>query len=115
MRRYKNWYGFTKQRALLLTGNNFFYKEPKIKIIYKSYLELQEGSSRVSEIINNLYSKEGDASIEDIYKQLTWLANNRLPELVAALYVPYESAANMTAEEVKDILKQIQKSCWVFG
>ena len=33
-------------------------------------------------------SKEGDASIEDIYKQLTWLANNRLPELVAALYVP---------------------------
>lgn len=101
----KNWYGFTKQRALLLTGNNFFYKEPKVKILYKSYLELQEGSSRVSEIISKLYAKEGDTSIEDIYKQLTWLANNRLPELVAALYIPYESAANMTTEEVKDILK----------
>ena len=66
---------------------------------------MQEGSSRVSEIISNLYAKEGDTSIEDIYKQLTWLANNRLPELVATLYVPYESVVDMTSEEVKNTLK----------
>lgn len=100
----KNWYGFTEERALLLTGNKNFDKDRKTKILYTAYIDIKNGDSRVISLVNNLSEKYGLKA--DIYSNLTTLANEHLSETVAVLFTPFNSKEELTKEEVKKGLKE---------
>lgn len=101
----KNWYGFTAERALLISGNKYFDQDYKNRILYQAYWDLRDGSKRVLQAIENLYKKYGIEKGIDVYKKFTWLANNKTTETVAALYTPYNSALDLTAKEIHEVLK----------
>lgn len=101
----KNWYGFTAERALLISGNKYFDQDYKNRILYQAYWDLRDGSKRVLQAIENLYEKYGIEKGVDVYKKFTWLANNKTTETVAALYTPYNSALDLTAKEIHEVLK----------
>lgn len=81
----KYWLGFTKDRALLLTGNKFFEYDRNLKSLYRAYGELKTGSERIEKIVNGLYK----GSDTDIFAKFTELANNQRGDLIASLFVPY--------------------------
>ena len=101
----KNWYGFTAERALLISGNKYFDQDYKNRILYQAYWDLRDGSKRVLQAIENLYKKYGIEKGIDVYKKFTWLANNKTTETVAALYTPYNRALDLTAKEIHEVLK----------
>lgn len=102
----KNWYGFTDKRALLVSGNNFYYNDHKVKTLYTAYIALKNGNVRIKTIIEKLYNKLNHADKTNVFSKMTWLANNQIKELVAALYTPYNARVNITEEELQEDLKE---------
>ena len=99
----KNWYGFTDKRALLLTGNTKFSEDRKIKILYEAYLDLKNGDSKTTSIIENLANKFNISG--DIYNKLTELANNHIEETIASLFTPYNSKEELDKNALKESIE----------
>lgn len=99
----KNWYGFTDKRALLLTGNTKFSEDRKVKILYEAYLDLKNGDSKTTSIIENLANKFNISG--DIYNKLTELANNHIEETIASLFTPYNSKEELDKNALKESIE----------
>lgn len=72
--------------------------------MYNAYIDIKNGDSRVISLVNNLSEKYGLK--DDIYSNLTTLANEHLSETVAVLFTPFNSKEELTKEEVKKGLKE---------
>lgn len=115
----KNWYGFTNQRMVLLTGNALYRDKRKdsdtfaTKQLVNIYGLLRAGNARVSDAINRLYKAAGQDQSADIYDRLTWLANHKLRNLISNTYVPsnlkFNPGENVTLQSVlKRNFNQVQ-------
>lgn len=84
----KTWYGFTQNRFIMFTGNQFLTNGnpnvDKLNIIYKTIKDNPKSLyvKRIESIYNQNHKKSNKV---DIMEKLTWVANNRLNLLLSTV------------------------------
>lgn len=89
------WYGINSERCTMITGNKFWRSDIKNRIIYEVYNDIKNAinagdfNDETIKTINSLYYKYVNEGETDVFKQLSYLANNKINELTIAFFNPY--------------------------
>ena len=100
----KNWYGFTQNRMVMITGDSMYANKYATNALSYIYANVRAGDKRYVNTINTLYEKNNGPKTDNIYHKLTWLANHSLRSLLDNTYTPnnsrYIPPANTTINKV---------------
>lgn len=103
----KDWFGFTDQRALIITGHI-----PQLNRAYdlllNAYYELRDGKSEfIKNSIETLYQNIYGTKLDDIYEMFTSLANDHTTDLLDAIRLPYMSGINVSTKVFKEHFQDV--------
>ena len=103
----KDWFGFTDQRALIITGH-----KPQLNRTYdlllNAYYELRDGKSEfIKNSIETLYQNIYGTKLDDIYEMFTILANDHTTDLLDAIRLPYMSGMNVSTKVFKEHFQDV--------
>lgn len=103
----KDWFGFTNQRALIITGH-----KPQLNRTYdlllNVYYELRDGKSEfIKNSIETLYQNIYGTKLDDIYEMFTILANDYTTDLLDAIRLPYMSGMNVSTKVFKEHFQDV--------
>lgn len=103
----KDWFGFTDQRALIITGH-----KPQLNRTYdlllNAYYELRDGKSEfIKNSIKTLYQNIYGTKLDDIYEMFTILANDHTTDLLDAIRLPYMSGMNVSTKVFKEHFQDV--------
>lgn len=97
------YYGVNKNRIILITDDSNWYLGDYSRIVYDTYKLVKEGNKSAISAINSLYKTVSNDNESDVYKQMSYLANNHKDEFGKAFYNPYNTV-------VKDVTKRAIES-----
>lgn len=103
----KDWFGFTEQRALIITGH-----KPQLNRTYdlllNAYYELRDGNSEfIKNSIETLYQNIYGTKLNDIYEMFTILANDHTVDLLNAVRLPYMSGISVSTKVFKEHFQDV--------
>lgn len=103
----KDWFGFTDQRALIITGHI-----PQLNrahdLLLNAYYELRDGKSEfIKNSIETLYQNIYGIKLDDIYEMFTILANDHTTDLLDAIRLPYMSGMNVSTKVFKEHFQDV--------
>lgn len=103
----KDWFGFTDQRALIITGH-----KPQLNRTYdlllNAYYELRDGKSEfIKNSIETLYQNIYGTKLDDIYEMFTILANDHTTDLLDAIRLPYMSGMHVSTKVFKEHFQDV--------
>ena len=99
----KNWYGFTNNRMVLVAGSLNNISSIKTGLLTQAYNNIKLGEEWTINVIKELANKYNLDKEWNIWKILTWLANN-VNELIPILSMKYERAVDMKRISKDDII-----------
>lgn len=99
----KNWYGFTNNRMVLIAGSLNNISSIKTGLLTQAYNNIKLGEEWTINVIKELADKYNLDKEWNIWKTLTWLANN-VNELIPILSMKYERAVDMKRISKDDII-----------
>ena len=103
----KDWFGFTDQRTLIITGH-----KPQLNRTYdlllNAYYELRDGKSEfIKNSIETLYQNIYGTKLDDTYEMFTILANDHTTDLLDAIRLPYMSGINVSTKVFKEHFQDV--------
>lgn len=99
----KNWYGFTNNRMVLIAGSLNNISSTKTGLLAQAYNNIKLGEEWTINVIKELANKYNLDKEWNIWKTLTWLANNA-NELTSILSMKYERTVDMKRISKDDII-----------
>ena len=107
----KDWYGFTNQRALIITG-----RKPSLNRTYdlllNVYYELRDNKSKfIADTIEALYQDFYGDKLDNMYEMFTKLANDHTVDLLNAVRLPFMEGIKVSSKILKENFQEVIGKC----
>lgn len=98
------WYGFTQNRGIVVTGGKDGIQQ---KLIFKCYEAIKAEGVDGTNFFTQIIDKLADIKDEDIFKKLTWVANNKRAKLFSLLLeIESKSGHVLRGRELRQSLRK---------
>ena len=98
------WYGFTQNRGIVVTGGKDGIQQ---KLIFKCYETIKAENVDGTNFFTQIIDKLADIKDEDIFKKLTWVANNKRAKLFSLLLeIESKSGHVLRGRELRQSLRK---------